>query len=222
MEIAEFIQKFFLLFLPGIVGMLVYNQINIREEQQGYVESLKLVCLSLASYLLTDALFWALRRIPGFPWGPVNIVEVIAAEEIRLPAANVSASVAAAVGTAFLLTMANDEGWTASVAERLSAKRRRRIEESRKRETEREAVWPAILEEGRAVVLQDFITKYVYYGRLEKMSDRDGRMEILLRDVRVIDRESRAGYSVNTVYLSRKYNEFVVEIQNPKSRNSRK
>ena len=207
MEIAEFIQKFFLLFLPGIVGMLVYNQINIREEQQGYVESLKLVCLSLASYLLTDGLFWALRRIPGFPWGPVNIVEVIAAEEIRLPAANVFSASVFAVVLVCLLTKAVADNWFFGIARRLSLTKR----------AGNQPVWEMAFDYGNTVVFRDLVTENTYCGKVMFFSDNSDIREILLRDVVVYDSGSAELYRTSILYLSREHNQFTMEIQNPLS-----
>ena len=46
MDIIEFIQKFFILLFPGIVGVFLYNTLSIRREQHYALEFLKMLCVS--------------------------------------------------------------------------------------------------------------------------------------------------------------------------------
>ena len=63
MDIFEFVQKFFLLLLPGILGSYLYASLNVQKEQHYYFEFLKIVMLSFMSYLSTDVLFLGIKKL---------------------------------------------------------------------------------------------------------------------------------------------------------------
>ena len=205
MEFAELIQKFFLVLLPGTLGMLLYNKLNIRKEQHDYLEILQLICVSVASYLLADFVFWILNFIPGFPIQPVNILNELGKSEINLPAPNIFAAVLASIFIACGMTKANAKNWLFSVANRLGITRR----------TDDQSVWDHFFEydQFKFLVLRDLVTENTYSGRARIISDNSERREILFQDVCVLDKESHVLYHADFLYLSREHDQFVIEIR---------
>ena len=208
MDLIEFIQKFFLLLLPGTVGLLLYHQMNRYEERHYSLEFLKLICFSLASYYLADIPFWILGRIPGSSLAPVNMIERIGSaemEKLNIPASNVWAALAMAALLAFGLTKANDEELLSGIADRISQKRR-------ERKWEQEAVWHSFAEQARVVVVRDHALGYVYSGKLEHQSTLHRRIQLHLSNVSVRDQQSRLLYHTDQMYLSREHHQLTLEI----------
>lgn len=207
MSIIEFIQKFFLFLLPGIVGALLYSQLSITREQHYYLELLKLICLSFASYLLSDVVFWALGGIPVIPWKPVNIIRLIGSPEGGIPVPNVAAALCVSVLLSCALVKLVDDGWFFAAANRLSLTHR----------TGNRPVWEQFMDNGHNVVLRDYVTRNIYYGRVEVFSDNSEQRELLLGDVTVFNEDAEFLYRAEYLYLSREHNQFSVEIQTDQS-----
>ena len=219
MEFAELIQKFFLVLLPGTLGMLLYNKLNIRKEQHDYLEILQLICVSVASYLLADFVFWILNFIPGFPIQPVNILNELGKSEINLPAPNIFAAVLASIFIVCVMTKANAGHWLFFAANFLGVTKR----------TENLPVWDQFFDNFLTdaddqiglLVLRDFVTKNTYYGKIWMVSDDSEKREILFENVIVLDEQSRFLYYANFLYLSREHDQFVIEV-NPRPKKHEK
>ena len=98
MSVLEFIQKYFIFLIPGIVGVLLYNKINIHKEQHYYLEFIKMILYSFLSFLFCDAMFWAIKKIvPCFIFSPINIIEYISSADSTIPTANVFVSIVCAI-----------------------------------------------------------------------------------------------------------------------------
>ena len=86
MDVFEFLQKFFLVALPGILGSYLYTAINVRKEQHYYFEFLKIIMLSFAAYGATDALFCGIKILfPCFVFAPIDIIHQIGSVDANIP-----------------------------------------------------------------------------------------------------------------------------------------
>jgi len=203
MSVLEFIQKYFIFLLPGIVGVLLYNKINIYKEQHYYLEFIKMIMYSFASFLLADGLFWSIKKcFPCFIFSPINVIEYISSENSTIPAANVALSIICAIVLACLLTKANYHNWIFVVANKLRLTRR----------IDNEAVWDHFFDESAVVTLRDVITGNAYYGSVVSYSDNSTNREIYFEDVYVYDKYGEFLYHAEGLYLSRAHNEFTIEI----------
>lgn len=205
MNVFEFIQKFFLFLLPGILGSYLYAALNVQKEQHYYFEFLKIIMLSFISYLATDACFGAIKKLfPCFIFNPIDIIHHIGAVESGIATANVLASVILALFWACILTRAQYENWLFKLANKLKLTRR----------IDNQTVWEHVFDDSDVVVLRDRITKNTYYGKVISYSDNSENREIYFGDVYVFDEYSDLLYHADKLYLSRAHNEFTVEIQN--------
>lgn len=204
MDIFEFIQKFFLLLLPGILGSYLYASLNVQKEQHYSFEFLKIVMISFASYLFTDVLFWGIKKLfPCFICAPIDIIHKIGSTETTIPTANVLVSIGFALFIACILTKARYENWLFKLANKLKVTRR----------IDNQTVWEHVFDDSNIVVLRDRITKNTYYGKVRSYSDNSENREIYFENVYVFDEYSNPLYHAEKLYLSRAHNEFTVEIQ---------
>ena len=204
MDIFEFVQKFFLILLPGILGSYLYASLNVQKEQHYYFEFLKMIMISFVSYLLTDALFSGVKRLfPCFVYDSIDIVHQIGAAEAVIPTANVLASIVFALILACILTKAGYENWLFRLANKLKLTRR----------IDNQTVWEHVFDDSSVVVLRDLITKNTYYGKVVSYSDNSDNREIYFENVYVFNEVSEPLYHAEKLYLSRAHNEFTIEIQ---------
>lgn len=204
MDIVDFIQKFFIFLLPGLLGVYVYSLLNINKQEHYYFEFLKIIVFSFVSYFLTDVLFSIIKCvIPCFVYSPVDIICLISNINRTIPTPNVLTSIVFALALACLLTKAIYENWLFKIANRLKLTRR----------IDNETVWEHFFDENEIVVLRDLITQNTYYGKVQTYSDNSQNREICLSDVYVYDRYSEFLYHAQKLYLSRAHNEFSIEVQ---------
>lgn len=204
MDIFEFVQKFFLILLPGILGSYLYASLNVQKEQHYYFEFLKMIMMSFVSYLLTDVLFSGIKRLfPCFIYNSIDIIHQIAASEAVIPTANVLVSIVFSLILACFLTKAGYENWLFRLANKLGLTRR----------IDNQTVWEHVFDDNDIVVLRDFITGNIYYGKVCSFSDNSENREIYFENVSVFDKNSDFLYHAEKLYLSRMHNEFTVEIQ---------
>ena len=204
MDAFEFVQKFFVILLPGILGSYLYAALNVQKDQHYYFELLKIIMLSFLSYLFTDVLFGAIKKLfPCFVYGPIDIIHQIGVSNAVIPTANVIFSVIFAILFACLFTKAGYENWMFKLANKLGLTRR----------IDNQTVWEHVFDDSDIVVLRDQVTKNIYYGKVYSYSDNSENREIYFENEYVFDEESTPLYHAEKLYLSRAHNEFTVEIQ---------
>lgn len=202
MEIVNFIQKFFVFLLPGIIGLYLYSSLNIQKEEHYYFVILKMIVLSFFSYSLTNGLFLIISTLfPCFIWKPVDIINHISNENAAIPTQNAVVSIGFSLLLSCLLTKAVYLNWAFLLANRLKLTRR----------IDNQTVWEHVFDDCDVVVLRDKVTNNTYYGRVKSFSDNSTNRELYLEDVRVFDVESNFLYYAKNVYLSRAHNEFIIE-----------
>lgn len=205
MNIFEFIQKFFLFLLPGILGSYLYAALNVQKEQHYYFDFLKIVMISFVSYLATDVCFVVIKKLcPCFIFDSIDIIHHIGAVESQIATANVLVSVILALVLACILTKAQYNNWLFKFANTLRLTRR----------IDNQTVWEHVFDDSDVIVLRDRITKNTYYGKVISFSDNSENREIYFGDVYVFDKYSNPLYHVEKLYLSRAHNEFTIEIHN--------
>lgn len=210
MEIIEFVQKFFLFLLPGILGSYLYATLNVQKEQHYYFELLKMIMISFVSFLLTDILFSGIKWLfPCFIYDSIDIVHQIGTAEATIPTENVLISVVFAILMACVLTKAGYKNWLFKLAVKLNLTRR----------IDNKTVWEHIFDDNDVVVLRDLVTRNTYYGKVCSFSDNSENREIYFEDVYVYDEHSEFLYHAEKLYLSRVHNEFTVEIQDDSTDN---
>ena len=203
MDIIEFVQKFFLFLLPGILGSYLYASLNVQKEQHYYFEFLKMIMMSFVSYLLTDILFGGINWLfPCFIYDPIDIVHQIGATEATIPTGNVLVSIVFALAVACVLTRAGYENWLFRLANRMKLTRR----------IDNQTVWEHVFDNNDVIVLRDLITGNTYYGKVYSFSDNSENREVYFENVSVYDKNSGFLYHAEKLYLSRLHNEFTVEV----------
>lgn len=210
MEIVEFFQKFFLILLPGIIGSYLYASLNVHKEQHYHFEILKMVMLSIVSYMSVDILFIGIKRLfPCFIFDSIDIIHQIVATDAVIPTANAFASIVFALIWACVLTKARYENWLFKFANKLKLTRR----------IDNQTVWEHVFDDSDVVVLRDQITNNIYYGKVVSFSDNSENREIYFENVTVFDEYAELLYHAEKLYLSRGHNEFTIEIQNDTAEN---
>ena len=203
MELFDFIQKFFVFLLPGIIGIYLYSCLNVQKEQHYYFVFLKMIMLSFTSYFVTDCLFGLTNvLIPCFPWKAIDIIHHIGSMDITIETPNVITAIVVALLLSCIFTKATYNNWLFKAANKLKLTRR----------IDNQSVWEHVFDNDDIVVIRDSVTKNTYYGKVSSFSDNSTNREIYLDDVRVFDAESNPLYDAERVYLSRAHNEFVIEV----------
>ena len=209
MEFIQFIQKFLIFLLPGIIGMFLYKTINIHKEQHYYFEFLKIIVLSFFSFLITDLLFGLIKIIfPCFIGESINIIKNIGSLQSEIPALNVGSSIIFAVILSCILTKAHYKNWIFKIANKLSLTRR----------VDNETVWEHVFDDKAVIVFRDYITKNTYYGAVQSFSDNSENRELYLKDVYVYNEYAEFLYHAEFLYLSRKHNEFCIELHDDQTK----
>ena len=204
MDLFEFIQKFFLILLPGILGSYLYSSLNVHKEQHYYFEFLKMIMISFVSYVTTDVLFCGIKKLfPCFIYAPIDIVHQIGSSASVIPTANVFVSVFFAIVFACLLTKARYENWLFQLANKLKLTRR----------IDNQPIWEHVFDDSDVVVLRDYVTGNTYYGKVYSYSDNSENREIYFENVSVFDENSEFLYKAEKLYLSRVHNQFTIEVQ---------
>jgi len=205
MDILTFIQKYFVFLLPGIIGILLYHKLNIHKEQHYYLEFVKVITYSIFSFVFADAVFWIIKKLfPCFIYSPINIIHYLTSNVTSIPTANVVLAMIFALVFACVLTKANSQNWLFTLANKLKITRR----------IDNQPVWEHAFDTDDIVILRDYITKNIYYGKVISYSDNSEIREIKFEDVRVYDERANFLYYAEELYLSRTHNEFSIEIQN--------
>lgn len=205
MEIIEFLQKFFVFLLPGIIGMYLYGMLNIQKEEHYYFGFLKIIMLSFVAYISTDVLFFISKKIfPNLLCNPIDILHYLGASDRVIPTRNAIVSIVFAGIFACIMTKAQCGNWIFRIANKLNITQR----------TDNKTVWESIFNDSDIIVFRDEITKNVYYGKVVVFSDNSDNREIYLESVKVFDKESNFLYEAEKIYLSRAHDEFVIEIYN--------
>lgn len=211
MNVLEFIQKYFILLLPGIIGMLLYNKTIVYKEQHYYLEFTKIIMCSFFSFLLSDGVFYVIQLLfPCFIFSPIHIIEYIGSTANSIPSANVFASIVVAVVLACVLTKADYNNWIFIIANKLNLTHR----------TDNESVWDHFFDDAPVVTMRDLVTGNTYYGRVKSYSDNSSDREICFEDVKVFDKYSEFLYYAKNLYLSRAHNEFTIEVPSDKEVNN--
>ena len=203
MEFIDFLQKFFVFLIPGIIGIYLYGILNIQKEEHYYLSFLKIVMLSFASYLLTDVTFLATKMLcPCFVCDAIDILHYLGSSGTVIPTQNAIVAVLFSVILACLITKAQYRNWIFRIAAKLNITQR----------IDNKTVWDHIFNDSDVVVLRDEITKNVFYGKVTVYSDNSENREIYFENVRVFDNKSNFLYEAQNLYLSRAHNEFIIEI----------
>lgn len=213
MDILTFLQKFFVLLLPGTIGILIYNKINIHKEQHYYFEFLKIITYSFFAFLIVDVVFGVIKSLfPCFVWSPINILNHIDSNSIILPEENTIAAIIVSILIACIITKINYDNWLFKVANKLNLTRR----------LDNQPVWEHIFDKTDIIVLRDYVTKNTYYGKVVSYSDNSDIREICFNDVYVYNEKSDFLYHATELYLSRAYNEFSIEVQDENDEQNKK
>lgn len=72
-------------------------------------------------------------------------------------------------------------------------------------------VWQCLFDEQPWVIVRDYISENVYYGKVIQYSDSSDMRELLLSEVRVWSKKD-GEYTMEKVYLARQCSEFSIEI----------
>lgn len=204
MDFFEFLQKFFLLLLPGTLGTYLFYLLNIHKEEHYYFEFLKIVIFSFISYLLSDFLISIIKFfVPCFIYSPINIIQQIASPNTTIPTPNVVWAIVVSLLLACLFTKAVYQNWLFKIANFLNLTGR----------IDNQPVWEHFFDDNDIVILRDSVTKNIYYGKVYSYSDNSPNREICFSDVYVYDQNSEFLYHAQKLYLSRAHNEFTIEMQ---------
>lgn len=205
MDILTFIQKYFVLLLPGVIGILLYHKLNIHKEQHYYLEFVKVITYSIFSFVFADLVFWIIKKLfPCFICSPINVIQYISSGETAIPTANVVLALIFSIVFALVFTKANYKNWFFKIANKLKITQR----------IDNQTVWEHAFDTDDVIVLRDYVTKNIYYGKVISYSDNSEIREIRLNDVRVFNEYAEYLYHAEEIYLSRAHNEFSIEIQN--------
>lgn len=207
MTILDFVQKYLIFLLPGIIGALLYNKINIHKDQHYYLEFIKMILYSFVSFLFSDLTAYLMPcKLSFLKFSPINIIQYISSDKSELPTVNIVVAIIWALIISCLLTKANYNNWIFRLANKLKLTRR----------TDNEPVWDHFFDNGSIVNLRDLVTGNIYYGSVSSFSDNCDNREIYFDDVYVYNSQAEFLYHSTGLYLSRAHNEFVLEIPDDK------
>ncbi|MBQ7921735.1 MAG: hypothetical protein IJ325_04040 [Clostridia bacterium] len=204
MDIANFIQKFFLYLLPGIFGLIIFEHLTPQKERHYYKEFVFSFILSFVSFLIVDILISLFNLLcPKSTVQPLNIVAYISNMQGVIPNGIFFASCIVSIIIALFLIKCDYKQWLFKLAKKLKLSNR----------NDNLSVWESIFENDPVVTLRDNITGNTYFGTVTSISDNCDKREILFENVRVFSEEGDELFAANTLYLSRNHNEFTIETQ---------
>lgn len=208
MEFIEFIQKFFIFLVPGILGLIIFNYYNPHKQRHYYIEFLYIILCSFFSLLTVDIVFGLIKLLfPCFIFKSLDIIRYISTMDGTMPTSNMIFSIIIAVTYALIGTKLNYHNTLFKIANKFKITYR----------TNNTTVWEQALAIKSYLVVRDYVTKNTYFGQVIEFSDNSEIRELLLNNVNVYDEESNFLYHAEEVFLSRLHNEFSIETYNYKN-----
>ena len=203
MDFVNFIRATFVFFLPGVLGMLLYNYLNAIKEFVIYIQAIKVILISFFSFLFTDGIFWLLDLIFENTYiKPVNIIKYITNTSNAMPISNMCVAMIFSLIIAIIFTKLDSHNTIFKLAKKTNLTYK----------VSSKPVWETSLSQKEYVVVRDYVSKNTFYGQVIEYSDDSSIRELLLKDVSVFTEESQLLYNAEEVFLSREHNEFSIEI----------
>lgn len=203
MEFVNFIRTTFVFFLPGVLGMMLYNYLNPPKEFIIYVQAIKSILISFFSFLCVDGVFGLIDlRFENRFIKPVNIIKYITNSNTEMPISNMCVAMIFSLIIALVFTKLDSH----NIIYKLAKKTNLTYKVSSK------PVWETSLSQKEYVVVRDYVSKNTFYGQVIEYSDDSSIRELLLKDVSVFTEESQLLYNAEEVFLSREHNEISIEI----------
>ena len=198
--------KVFILILPGIIGYSIQKNIFEKRTDDIYFSLLFISVLSFVSYSITDCIFSYLNE--KFLCNKLNTILIIDKVNEGKSAAIFGENVVCAVLISIILTLIlcklENRGVVFEFCKKIGVVK----------DYEKGNIWNSMFEEHQRIIFRDLVTENTYFGEVEFYStsfDDTSKKEIIIKDVRVFDSGSNFLFHSPEIYLSRRYNEFIIE-----------
>ncbi len=203
MELANFITKFFLLLIPGTIGILLFYYLNPVKERHYYIEFMKISIFSFLSFSLTSWSIWFSKSSP-IPFDPVQLFTNNAA---NIGSNELMLSIVFAVILSLVASKINSGNYLFKLLNKIKIINK----------TSNNQVWDIALRELSVISVRDLKYKLVYYGCLVDYSDNSDIRELYLSNVDVYS-DSSLLYKAEKLYISRNHDEIIVEVSDYSTR----
>lgn len=208
MTMFDFIQHFILFVVPGVITYLLFSHLTGRKPLSDLFSVFLVFIFSTLAFLLGNLGLFLLNLIPGIDFQLADISQILTGNTKNITAQNIIASLISSVLIGLLAVVVWDKRLLFRIANRMKITGK----------TDNCEVWDYMFDKQPWVIVRDYVSGNVYYGRVERYSDGSSIRELLLIDVNVFSNND-GDYHMEQVYLSRTPSEFSIEIDDYESTN---
>lgn len=201
MSLFDFIQHFILFVVPGVITYLLFSHLTGSKPLSDLFSVLLVFIFSTLAYLLGNLGLFLLNLIPDVDFQLADISQILTGNTNNITTQNIIASLISSVIIGLLAVLVWDKRLLFRIANLMKITGK----------TDNCEAWDYMFDTQPWVIVRDYVSGNVYYGRVERYSDRSSIRELLLNDVRVFC-EDDSEYHMEQVYLSRTPSEFSIEI----------
>ena len=211
MTVFDFIQQFILFVIPGVITYLLFCYLTGRKLLTDLFSIAIIFICSTVSFLLGNLFLLLINLLPSCDYQLADVAQILAGNTKGLNVPNVISAIVASIVIGELAVLFWDKNLLFKISNILHITGR----------TDNDEVWDNMFDSQPWVIVRDYVSNNVYYGCVEKYSDKTTVREILLVDVMVFSKND-GEYHMEQVYISRTPSEFSIEIDDYTKENKSK
>lgn len=201
MTVFDFAQRFILFVIPGVIAYSMFCYLIGKPALTNLIGVSYIFVASIISYIVGNLLLQFVNLFSCVDFQLVQVTQILSGDNESLSVSGITAAVIAAIILTFIAVFVFDRNLLFRLANYLKISYR----------SDNNAVWDYMFDYQPWIVVRDYVTGNVYYGRVVKYSDDHEAKELLLEDVSVWSKKD-GHYKMVEVYLSRMPSEFSIEI----------
>lgn len=203
MSIFDFIERFILFVIPGVIVYAEFGYLTGRYPQAEILTISNIFINSILSYMGGNLFLMLMNQFPKSNLALVDIVQMLSGDKQSITAEGLFFAIVAACLIGMIAVAISEHRVLFRLANKLSISQK----------TDNDEVWDYLFDQQPWIIFRDYVTGNTYYGRVERCSDKRGLRELLLEEVSVWSVKD-GDYKMEKVYLSRQPSEFSIEIDN--------
>ncbi|MDD5022069.1 MAG: hypothetical protein PHR82_08105 [Endomicrobiaceae bacterium] len=210
MSTIDFIIHCFIFSIPGIVGVELFYYLNPHKERHYYFEIFKILLLSTFVFFIIELIaFIKYKNISQSISSPIDVISIIK-NNINIDIHLLLLASFVSIIFSFIFTWMHQSNILFKIANTLNITTR----------ISNQDVWEHFMHQlNTQVILRDFTTNLIYEGEVSGYSDVGEVREILLTNVKIFKSDFKTKIcNRDSIYLARRYNEFIIEKEPIKSK----
>lgn len=203
MTVFDFIERFILFVVPGVVGYSLFCYFTGKRHSSELFSIAYIFIISILAFLFGNAMLLLVNCLPNIHFQVVNVAQILSGDKQSLSTAGLVCAIIASIIIGLSAVGVYEHNLLFRLANKIKLTNR----------VDNTDVWEYLFYEQPWVVVRDYITGNTYFGKVIKFSDSENNKprEILLKNVDVYSVDD-GDYEMEQVYLARLPSEFSVEI----------